>query len=128
MSHSQEKVALAYLDAVAKKDLERIESLVASDVRFVGPATTLTGTRELLAAFRRISAVHVRSDIKRVFSDGDEVCVIYDFVTDTAGALPTVEWMRVEGGRIRSINLFYDQVPWLKIREELGRRAAQATA
>ncbi len=128
MSHSQEKVALAYLDAVAKKDLERIESLVAPDVRFVGPATTLTGTRELLAAFRRISAVHVRSDIKRVFSDGDEVCVIYDFVTDTAGALPTVEWLRVEGGRIRSINLYYDQVPWLKIREELGRRAAQATA
>lgn len=129
MNHSPEKVALAYLDAVAKKDLERVESLLAADVRFVGPAMTMTGARELLAAFRRIGAVHVRSDIKRVFSDGDEVCVIYDFVTDTAGPLPTIEWIRVEGGKVRSINLYYDQVPWLKVREELGRRtAAQATA
>ena len=126
MSHSQEKVALAYLDAVAKKDLERCESLLAADVRFVGPAMSMTGARELLAAFRHIGAVHVRSDIKRVFSDGDEVCVIYDFVTDTAGPLPTVEWLRIEGGKVRSINLYYDQVPWLKIREQLDRKTAQA--
>ncbi len=128
MSHSQENVALAYLDAVAKKDLERVAALVDPNVRFVSPATTIHGARDLLAAFRTIGAVHVRSDVKRVFSDGDEVCVIYDFVTDTAGALPTVEWLRVEQGRVRSINLYYDQVPWLKLREELAKRAAQATA
>ena len=126
MNPSLEKLALAYLDAVAKKDLGRVESLVAPDVRFVGPASTTSSARDLLAAFRRISAVHVRSDVKRVFSDGDEVCVIYDFVTDTAGALPAIEWLHFEGERIRSIHLYYDQVPWLKLREEIGRRA-QAT-
>jgi hypothetical protein len=128
MSSTKEKLALAYLDAVAKKDLERVASLVTADVRFVGPASTMNGVHELLAAFRRISAVHVRSDIKRVFGDGDEVCVIYDFVTDTAGALPAVEWLRFDGDRIKSIHLYYDQVPWTKLREEMTRRAAQATA
>jgi len=121
-----EKLARAYLDAVAKKDLERVASLVTADVRFVGPANTMDGARDLIAAFRRIGAVHVRSDIQRVFTDGDEVCVIYDFVTDTAGALPCVEWLHVEAGKIRSIHLYYDQVPWTKLREEIGRRM-QAT-
>jgi hypothetical protein len=97
-------------------------------VRFTGPASNLHGIRELRAAFERISSVHVRSDIKRVFSDGNEVCVIYDFVTDTAGTLPTIEWIALENGRIASIKLYYDQVPWLKIREEMARRTAQATA
>jgi SnoaL-like domain len=118
-----EATALAYLDAVAKKDLGRLESLVTPDVQFTGPVSQLRGLRDLRSAFERISAVHVRSDIKRVFSDGNDVCVIYDFVTDTAGALPTIEWLTCANGRIANIKLYYDQVPWLKIREELARRA-----
>ncbi len=125
---ARETAALSYLDAIAKKDLARVESLVHPDIRFVGPAMTITGVRDLLAGFRRIGAIHVRSDVKRVFSDGDDVCVIYDFVTDTVGALPCVEWLRFSGERIESVNLYYDQVPWAKVREDLARRAMQATA
>ena len=124
MTKNNETIALSYLEAVSNKDLARVGALVAPDIRFVGPATTIEGAAALLAAFQRIGAVHVRSDIKRVWSDGDEVCVIYDFVTDTAGALPTVEWLKIEGGRIRSVNLYYDQVPWMKLREEIARRAS----
>jgi hypothetical protein len=50
--------------------------------------------------------------LKGVFVDGDEVCVIYDFVTDSpTGALPTVEWLRFEEGRISMINVYYDRLP-----------------
>jgi predicted ester cyclase len=126
MSNTPEAVVLAYLDAVGKKELDRVASLVDPEVRFVGPVSTYTGIRDLLAAFRNIGAIHVRNDIKRVFSDGNEVCVIYDFVTDTVGALPTIEWLRVDNGRIQSINLYYDQVPWMKLREEMARRRATA--
>jgi len=118
-----EATVLAYLDAVAKKDLGRLEALVAPDVQFIGPAATRNGIRELREAFERIGAIHVRSDIQRVFSDGNEVCVIYDFVTDTAGTLPTIEWIKLDRGRIASIKLYYDQVPWQQMREELARRA-----
>jgi ketosteroid isomerase-like protein len=123
MTHHSEAIALAYLDAVGKKELDRVADLVAPDIRFVGPAMTITSAQDLLAALRRIGAIHVRNEIKRVFSDGDEVCVIYDFVTDTVGALPTIEWMRIRDGRIRSVNLYYDQVPWIRVREELAKRA-----
>jgi ketosteroid isomerase-like protein len=123
-----EAVALAYLDACSSKDFARLDALVAPDLRFVGPARSFTGGRELRAVLQRLSAVHVRNDIKRVFSDGNEVCVIYDLVADPVGAVHTIEWIEVVDGRIASIRLFYDQLPWLKVREELERRAAQASA
>jgi len=123
-----EAVVLAYLDAFSKKDFARLDALVAPDLTFVGPARSFTGARELRAALQRISAVHVRNDVKRVFSDGDEVCVIYDLVTDAIGPVHTIEWIKVVDGRIARINLYYDQLPWLKVREEMERRATQASA
>jgi hypothetical protein len=66
----------------------------------------------------------LRNDIKKAFVDGSEVCVIYDFVTDTAaGAVPTMEWMRVTNGKIQSIRLLTDHVRWPAALQELGQRA-----
>jgi hypothetical protein len=121
-----ESKARAYLGAVGNKDLDQVEQLLAPDVTFAGPAMKLAGARDVLAALRRIGAVHVRNDVQRVFVDGDEVCVIYDFVTDTIGTVATIEWLRFDGDRIRDVKLYYDQVPWQRLREELARRAAQA--
>lgn len=117
-------IALAYLDAVSTKDLDACGKLLAPDVQFKGPASAYTGAADILAAFRRLSSIHVRNEVVRTFVDGDEVCVIYDFVTDTMGSMPTIEWLTIRDNRIASIRLYYDQVPWLKIREEMARRAA----
>jgi ketosteroid isomerase-like protein len=123
-----EALVLAYLDAFTAKDFARLDTLLAPDLQFVGPARSFTGASELRGALQRISAVHVRNDVQRVFSDGDEVCVIYNLVTDTVGAVPTIEWIKVRDGRIATIHLFYDQLRWVKVREEMERRAAQARA
>lgn len=128
MNREIEATVREYLSAVANKDLGRVERLIAPDIELVGPAMTLAGARDVLAALRRIGAIHVRNDVKRVFVDGDEACVIYDFVTDTVGVVPTIEWLGFQAGRIRSVKLYYDQVPWQTLRQELARRATQATA
>jgi hypothetical protein len=129
MTTNPKTLALDYLDAVGKKELSRLDRLLAPDLAFRGPASTRTTARDFVAALERIGAIHVRTDIKRVFVDGDDVCVIYDFVTDTpAGAVPTVEWLRVEDGRIRAIDLYYDRVPWKMVMDEIAARAARASA
>ena len=128
MKREHDATVRAYLSAVGNKDLCKVEELLAPDITFVGPAMTFSGARDVLAALRRIGAIHVRNDIKRVFVDGDEACVIYDFVTDTVGVVPTIEWLSFEGARIRSVKLYYDPVPWQTLRQELAKRAAQATA
>jgi hypothetical protein len=128
MSTNKKTLALAYLDAVAKQEFGSVERLLAEDLQFRGPASTRTSAQDFISALKRLAAIHVRNDVKRVFVDGDEVCVIYDFVTDTVGVVPTIEWLSFEGARIRSVKLYYDQVPWQTLRQELAKRAAQATS
>ena len=103
--------------------------LLRPDVRFKGPAMTRTSAPELIEALKRLAAIHVRNDIKRVFVDGDDVCVIYDFVTDTtAGALPAIEWLRFDGGRIGAIDLYYDRLPWQSVMAAIAERTARPGA
>jgi hypothetical protein len=128
MEKDLKTLALSYLDAVGKKDFRRVEQLLAPDLRFTGPASNRDSAQDFIGALKRLGAIHVRNEPTRVFVDGDEVCVIYDFVTDTpAGALPAIEWLRFAGERIQSINLYYDRVPWKGVMDEIGRRTAQPT-
>jgi len=129
MNKDRKALALEYLDAVAGQDFSRVEALLAPDLRFRGPAMTRSSAADFIAALRHLGAIHVRSDVKRVFVEGDEVCLIYDFVTDTpAGALPTIEWLRFDGGRIRSIDLYYDRLPWQSVMAVMSERAARPVA
>jgi hypothetical protein len=126
MSMDRKTLALEYLDAVAKQEFERLEGLLAADLQFKGPAMTRSTAQDFIAALKRLGAIHVRNDVKRVFVDGDDVCVIYDFVTDTtAGALPTIEWLHFDGPRISSINLYYDRLPWQTVMEAIAQRAVR---
>ena len=105
MTTKPEAIALAYLDAVAKKDMDRVAGLVDSRVKFTGPSRSIDGIDDLIATFKHVGAVHVKTDVKRVFSDGKDVCVIYDFVTDTIGTMPTIEWLTIEDGKIASADV-----------------------
>lgn len=133
MSTDRNAVTLDYLEAVGKQQYDKVAGFLAPNVRFRGPAMTYTSAEDLVGALKRLAAIHVRNDVKRVFVDGDQVCVIYDFVTDTeAGALPAVEWLHFDGGRISAIDLYYDRLPWqtvmAAIAERGGRRTAQPVA
>ena len=141
MSTDRKKLALAYLEAVARQQYDKVDGFLAPDLRFRGPAMTRTSAGEFLAALKRLAAIHVRNDVvrvfsegndvcndvKRVFVDGDHVCVIYDFVTDTsAGALPAVEWLQFAGDRISSIDLYYDRLPWQAVMAAIAERGMRS--
>jgi hypothetical protein len=129
MSTDRKKLALAYIEAVATQQYDKVEGFLAPDLRFRGPAMTRTSAGEVLAALKRLAAIHVRNDVKHVFVDGDHVCVIYDLVTDTpAGALPAVEWLQFAGDRISSIDLYYDRLPWQAVMAVIAERGARSGA
>ena len=129
MSTDRKTLTLEYLDAVGKQQYGRLDAMLSPDLQFRGPSMTRTSAAEYLGALKRLGAIHVRNDVKRVFVDGDEACVIYDFVTDTqAGALPTIEWLRFEGDRIRAVDLYYDRMPWQAVMAVMAERAARPAA
>jgi len=118
-------IALDYIAACARQELDVVASLLSPDIHFIGPNNDTTGATPYLAVLRRLAPVWVRSDVKKVFADGPDVCVIYDFVTNTAaGAVPIVEWLKIEGGKIASITLILDCLAFKPASDELARRAA----
>jgi hypothetical protein len=118
-------VALAYIDACGRRDLDTVAKLLAPTLRFDGPGNALVGSEPYLAVLRRLGLVWVGSEVRKVFVDGDEVAVFYDFVTDTAaGRVPIVEWLRVENGRIVEVHLTFDRLTFGPASEEMTRRAA----
>jgi ketosteroid isomerase-like protein len=125
---SNAELAARYLDAIGRHDFEALADLLHPDLEFVGPFVTLHSAPEYVAAYRRLALVLTGTVLRKSFVDGDDVCVIYEFVTDTpAGAVTFIEWMTVEDGRIRSIRLTFDRVEFEPARAELFRRAAART-
>lgn len=118
-------VAIAYIQACGRRDLDAVAQLLTPDLHFTGPNRSLDGATPYLAALRGIGPIWHGSEIKKVFVDGDEVCVLYDFVTDTsAGKIPCTEWLRIADGRVASVRLFFDRSSFKPAIDELERRRA----
>jgi ketosteroid isomerase-like protein len=117
-------LARRYLAAVDQRRFSEVASLLTPDFAFESAgAPVISGPDNYVRALRRIAPILRHNDIKRVWADGDEACVVYDFVTDTQqGAIPSVEWITVRDGRIASIQLIFHSQPWPAVLQELARR------
>jgi ketosteroid isomerase-like protein len=123
-------VVTDYITAVGQGRLDDLDPLLDPDMTFQRPGRPrLDGRAAYVGALRRLRPIISRNDIRRVFVDGDEACVIYDFVTDTAvGAIPTVEWLGLRDGRISSVLLIFEDGHWPEVLADLESRAATAAA
>ena len=50
-------------------------------------------------------------DIKKVFVDGDVICLLYDFITQTVKVFFS-SWYKVKDGKIISIQTVFDPRPF----------------
>jgi ketosteroid isomerase-like protein len=105
------KVVNAYLDAVAAGDFARARRCLA-DQGFSNssPISTFDSADAFIADISRIAGILDRIGRRKMFVDGNDVCVILDYVThmDKRQVTPVVHWMRVAGGKITSIETFFD--------------------
>ena len=120
MADNARSVGEGYFDAWTSKDFETARSLVHDDLAFRGPFESFERADDFFGSLRQVGGgLLKRADKKKVFVDGDDVCVIYDFVTDTpAGTSPTAEWYRVRDGKIAEIRVFFDTRPFAALRQE----------
>jgi SnoaL-like protein len=118
-------VSLEYIEAVGRKNIDRVAGLLHDDVEFQMPGKTMQGVEQYLGALKRLGAILERNDVKATLVDGNDVCVVYDFVTDTAvGAVPSVEWLTLEDGRIRTVRLIFHKERWPEVLAELRNRVS----
>jgi len=129
MATAVHELVTSYIQAVGNHRLEDLPAMLEPDVEFIVGDTTLRGPDAFVGAFERLDPIILRNDVRKVFVDGDEAIVIYDFVTDTpAGAVVSVEHIKFRNGRIASSLLVFERLHWPQVQEEMAARAARQVA
>lgn len=77
-----------------------------------GLLSASTAADAYLQAIQALSQIVTGVDKRKVFVDGDDVCVIYDLKTVPVPNASTAEWYRVRDGKIASIQVFFDARPF----------------
>ncbi|MBJ7598026.1 MAG: hypothetical protein DLM67_13645 [Candidatus Nephthysia bennettiae] len=126
MANETHDLATSYIKAVGEHRLDALPAMLEPDVEFTLGDNTVRGIEAFVGAFQRLMPIVLRNDIRKVFVDGDEACVLYDFVTDSpAGAVLSVEHMKFRNGRLVSTLLVFERLHWPKALAALAEREAR---
>lgn len=130
MATDPRELVTSYIQAVGERRLEALPALLEPDAEFSLGDDTIRGREAFVGAFRRLLPIIERNEIRHLFVDGDEACVVYDFVTNTpVGAVPSVEYIRLRNGKIASSTLLFERLHWPEVLSVLKEReTAQASA
>jgi hypothetical protein len=102
-----------YFDAWRARDFDRLRTVLAPDVSFVGVLGTASGADECLAGLRGM-AQSVMTDLvlhARVV-EGSEAITWFDLVSGDR-SIPTANWSHVEDGLVTRIRVTFDPRPLL---------------
>ena len=112
-------IVLAYHDAFYKNDRAVVRKLLADNGTFVGPLNAFTDADAFLDSAAVFMKLTKRTDIKKIFVDGDEACIIYDSTTivQSIPTLPIASWFKVEAGKIKFFHVHFDPSPFVKAKE-----------
>ena len=110
---SASEVVESYRAALGRGDFGGARQLMQDDMTFQGPLDTFNTADQYLEASRRLASIIQRIELKKLFVDGDDVCVLYEMVTNTpAGTAFIAEWYQVKGGKIAYIRAVFDARPF----------------
>jgi ketosteroid isomerase-like protein len=111
------RIAEAFFDAWTSKDLTRARQLVHDDLSFEGPIDTFSDADSYLQSLQGLSQIITGIDKRKLFVDGDDVCIIYDMHTGPVPDSRIAEWYTVRDGRIASISVVFDARPFAPLFE-----------
>ena len=126
MATDARELLTSYIQAVGERRLEALPPLLDPDAEFTLGDNTFRGRDAFVGAFRRLLPIIDRNDIRHLFVDGDEACVVYDFVTNTpVGPVLSVEYIKLRNGRIASSTLVFERLHWPEVLAVLKDREAK---
>jgi ketosteroid isomerase-like protein len=114
---SATEVAEGFFDAWTTGDFVTARGLLHDNVSFAGPIDTFSDADSYLASLQQLAGIITGADKQKVFTDGDDVCVIYDLRTKPVPSSRTCEWYRVRDGKIASVSVIFDARPFAPLFE-----------
>lgn len=89
-----------------------MQALLAPDFVFTGPLMAVEGAARFMGMLQQFLPFHESVTVRQQIASGDTVCSITQLKLKTpAGGSLVVdvsEWIKVEGGRIKSLTIYYD--------------------
>ena len=106
---------MSYINALDKQDYDSARKSLGDNVLVKGPSgEAFRSPDEFIGMMRNQRGKY---DIKKVFVDGDDVCLLYDFVTTSVRVFFS-SWYRVKDGKIASIQTVFDPRAFAAIQEK----------
>ena len=108
MEHDEIKpreVVLAYLKAMDDRNYSAVKNYLSDHVAVKGPSGEAFRSRDEF--MEMMQKQQGKYDLKKVFVDGKDVCVLYDFVIPAARVF-FASWYIVSEGKISSIQTVFD--------------------
>jgi hypothetical protein len=103
------EVVMSCVNAINTEDFRAARQYVADDMSFVGVLGSRQGADSYFTDMERM---RLKYDVKKVFVDGNDVCLFYDL--NMSGTTIFVSaWYQVQNGKIRSLKVVFDPRPVL---------------
>lgn len=109
-SLDSKEIILRFIDAMNRFDYEEARSFVADDMSFVGVLGTRNGAE---AYFSDMQKMRFQYNIVKAFSDGDDVCLIYN-INMSGKEIFCFGWYQLQNGKIKSFRVVFDPRPLLE--------------
>jgi Cu+-exporting ATPase len=118
-----------YLGAFWGGDSATARRYLADDLSFAGPAATISGADAYLRASEHARRGARGVETRQVFTDGQDVCVLYELLLDgPVSSVAVAEWYRLDVDRIASIRTILDTAPLTAAAREQPRERSGQTA
>jgi limonene-1,2-epoxide hydrolase len=105
----EKEVVLSYIKALDNQDYNSARNYLKDNIRIKGNSTqSFNKPRDFIEMLRRLRGKY---EIKKVFADGQDVCLLYNFETPVATVF-MCSWYQVKDGRIASIQTIFDPHPF----------------
>ena len=103
------EVVLSYVKALDNQDYDAAGNFLNNGIRIKGPSgESFSNKKEFIDMLRQY---HGKYDVKKVFADEDDVCLLYDLATSIATVF-MCSWYKVKEGKIASIQTVFDPRPF----------------
>jgi hypothetical protein len=115
---SAKEIVMEYMQAlIERRDFKSARSYLSDNVSYVSPLNSFDGAEPLLKYNEKLNLP--KFDIKKVFVDGQDVCLLYEMNLGTPPVPSFVcLWAHVnDDGKISSYRVVFDPRPFLQQRE-----------
>jgi ketosteroid isomerase-like protein len=112
------ELVISYLKALNDQDFKTARSHLKDDMTFLAPIASHNSADAYIEGNEQLRSKYgiekVLYEVKKVFLDGDDVCVFFDFTIGSA-TLFASGWFHVASGKISSIRVVFDPRPIVEL-------------